>query len=298
MTVTIEDRFKLRRGTAANLATVNEVPLAGEIVYETDQGLVDGKYKIKIGDGVTHYDDLPYVSLGGGVENVVPGDGIAVDASDPKNPIVSSTLGSIALTGRVATYAALPSSGLASGDAYLVDADRLVYVWNGTAWPANGLGQSFGSSYLGRTVLASAATDIIVSGLDLDAAGGFTIQVALSVIASCDVSLYYNGDVTASHYWMQQITATGAAVGASRSNTGLVGGSSGAEGLTLDIPVKRDGLGRARAVSQCCRGVPASVLGQTYFHVWTTVANITQITLRCSIANGFAAGSSVRVLRY
>lgn len=62
MTVTILDRFRIRRGTAADLATVNEVPLADELVYESDQGLSDGKYKIKIGNGTTHYNDLPYLN--------------------------------------------------------------------------------------------------------------------------------------------------------------------------------------------------------------------------------------------
>lgn len=61
---TIQDRFRIRRGTAAALAAVNEVPLADEIVYESDQGTADGKYKIKIGDGVRHYNDLPYLALG------------------------------------------------------------------------------------------------------------------------------------------------------------------------------------------------------------------------------------------
>lgn len=53
-------RFRVRRGTAANLATVNEVPLLAELVFETDTR------KAKLGDGATAYNSLPYA-------NVVPG---------------------------------------------------------------------------------------------------------------------------------------------------------------------------------------------------------------------------------
>jgi hypothetical protein len=51
----------------------------------------------------------------------------------------------IALKGRVSTYSSLPTTGITSGDAYLVDADSLIYVWNGSAFPANGAGISVSS---------------------------------------------------------------------------------------------------------------------------------------------------------
>lgn len=72
MTVeTINYRFKVRGGTAANLATVNEIPLARELVFETDTG------KSKLGDGVTHWLDLDYIEAGSGpgggsVSSLVP----------------------------------------------------------------------------------------------------------------------------------------------------------------------------------------------------------------------------------
>lgn len=51
----------------------------------------------------------------------------------------------IAIAGSVATYAALPSN-LGPGDAgdgYLVEADGLLYIWDGAAFPANGNGVEF-----------------------------------------------------------------------------------------------------------------------------------------------------------
>lgn len=53
-------RFLVRGGTAADLAQVNEIPLARELIVETDAG------KIKLGNGITRYNDLPYLSTGGG----------------------------------------------------------------------------------------------------------------------------------------------------------------------------------------------------------------------------------------
>ncbi|ASK91042.1 hypothetical protein KWH04_01210 [Xanthomonas campestris pv. trichodesmae] len=49
-------RFLVRGGTAANLATVNEVPLVRELVIERDTR------KMKLGDGVTAYNALPYIT--------------------------------------------------------------------------------------------------------------------------------------------------------------------------------------------------------------------------------------------
>src|SRR5215831_9029883 len=46
----------------------------------------------------------------------------------------------ILLSGRVPTYSALPPGPHPAGTAYLVDADGLIYVWNGSAFPANGAG--------------------------------------------------------------------------------------------------------------------------------------------------------------
>lgn len=51
-------RIQLRRGTAAQWASANPVLLAGEEGLETDTG------KVKIGDGATAWNALPYVGVG------------------------------------------------------------------------------------------------------------------------------------------------------------------------------------------------------------------------------------------
>lgn len=83
-----------------------------------------------------------------GVQEPVAGTGVAVDLTNPRKPVISSTLGSIALSGRVADYASLPALGLASGDACFVESDGLIYIWDGSAFPAEGDGVSTtGSSF-------------------------------------------------------------------------------------------------------------------------------------------------------
>lgn len=50
-------KFQQRRGTYAALTAANELPLDGEIYIEENGGSV----RLKVGDGLTRYNDLPYV---------------------------------------------------------------------------------------------------------------------------------------------------------------------------------------------------------------------------------------------
>ncbi|MGH8032522.1 MAG: hypothetical protein ACREO8_09205 [Luteimonas sp.] len=76
-------RFLVRGGTAVNLATVNEVPLVRELVIERDTR------KMKLGDGVTAYNSLPYITTNASMIHTVsstPGAGLGFDGDYAINP--------------------------------------------------------------------------------------------------------------------------------------------------------------------------------------------------------------------
>lgn len=159
MAETIKYRFRCRRRTAANWTTINEILLAQEIGLESDTGLG------KVGDGVTPWNSLLYTIVGQvdlanladgkclawdsdnsrwyvadrGV-SYVPGSGINIDTSNPDAPVISSTLGSVAIDDAVDTYADLPNPPPTGQQTFLNLEDDLIYVWNGTQYPAEGEG--------------------------------------------------------------------------------------------------------------------------------------------------------------
>lgn len=162
----IKYRFRVRRRTAANWTSLNEVLLEGEFGLETDTG------KLKMGNGSAGWNARPYI----GSANYIAGNGIDIDFTDPDNPVISSNLAAISLSGRVANYAALPGGlgGGDAGDAYYVEADGLVYIWDGTAWPASGTGVRVSSAASGidaPPAVPTAWDDEFDFGSSMDTAG-------------------------------------------------------------------------------------------------------------------------------
>ena len=56
MATTLKTTFKFKRGQSTTWASLNPILAAGEPGYELDT------HKLKIGDGVTPYNDLPYMN--------------------------------------------------------------------------------------------------------------------------------------------------------------------------------------------------------------------------------------------
>lgn len=146
MSEVLKMRFLVRSRTAAEWTALNEVLLTStEGTGARELGMEEDTGKFKLGDGVTPWNDLPYstavgLPAGGLIGQVLTKQSSSDGDADWETPAASG----IFLKTRVATYAALPSSGNVDGDAILVDADQLVYVWGGSAWPAQGAGLSLG----------------------------------------------------------------------------------------------------------------------------------------------------------
>ena len=103
--------FKQRRGTAAALAAANEVPAAGQIYFETDTN------KIKVGNGTTAYNSLPYINPNL-VIGSVSGLQTALDgksATGHGHAIADTTGLQAALDGKAATSHSHDASAITSG---------------------------------------------------------------------------------------------------------------------------------------------------------------------------------------
>lgn len=153
-------RIQLRRGTAAQWTAANPVLASGEIGVETDTGYM------KVGNGTDLWTARPYqqgppgpsayqVALSQGFTGTAE-EWLASLKGEPGEPGQDGEDGApgapgprgegLHITGRVATYAQLPSSPSA-GVSIVVDADELLYVYDSfLGWPAEGQGIVLGAS--------------------------------------------------------------------------------------------------------------------------------------------------------
>lgn len=110
----------------------------------------EGKVKLKIGDGVNTYANLPFVggdidiaNVDTEIENYLT-DYYTKTETDNKIQSVISALGNVfVLKGKVTSVDALPSSNNKTGDIYLVGAESATafdeYYWTGTLWDYMGV---------------------------------------------------------------------------------------------------------------------------------------------------------------
>ena len=120
---------QIRRGTTTQWSQSTKILRAGELGIDTTLN------KLKIGNGTSLWNALPFIVKGDtGADSTVPGPQGPIGPQGPQGP---QGIG-VTLKGGVPLIANLPSTGNSLNDAYIVDADGDLYVWNGSSWYSAG----------------------------------------------------------------------------------------------------------------------------------------------------------------
>jgi Major tropism determinant N-terminal domain len=122
--------IQMRRGPAAEWTQHDPLLMQGELGVEVDT------HKWKVGDGLLQWSALPYVSGGPGPQGPqgAPGN------DGPQGPLgpVGPAGPAIRFRGTVATSSELPASGNQQGDAFIVQYDDSLWMWDGAQWVSGG----------------------------------------------------------------------------------------------------------------------------------------------------------------
>ena len=157
---------------------------------------------------------------------------------------------------------------------------------------SSGSAMSFVDEY---EVTGSAATDLPLTGLDLDADDCYYLQidvVSTTSGASYNMLLYLNGDTTSTNY-ERTLTTDGAS--ASAADNPIFGGFADGDLGRYDLWITRNPSGRIVASASGLRTNGAVLLTQSGGVIYDTSANLTSLTIHSDIASKFAIGTRARI---
>lgn len=217
-------KLQLRRGTASEWTSADPLLSEGELGLETDTG------KFKVGDGVNNWTELAYSS---GVQGPTGATGATGEAGaagavgatgatgatgeqgpsgDDGAPGADGSTGATGPTGAtgatgpqgtdihfigsVITVGSLPSSGNNNNDAYIVDEDGNLYVWDGSQWvdagqivgPQGPTGATGDTGATGPSGIVSVTGPITNTGTSTEAVIGFDYTTADSTYVKLTTS--------------------------------------------------------------------------------------------------------------
>ena len=166
--------------------------------------------------------------------------------------------------------------------------------------PGGGGGGGGGSgnvTYVAQGVVSgSAATTLTVSGLDLTTDQEYLVVIDMKNAAgsTSQMSLYYNGDTTDANYKRSY----GTNIGNGAENNARIGGFTASEIGYIEAKLRLDLNGRPALMFTGHRSTTTpTVLSQYQSTYWTTIANVTQLTLSSSVASGLAVGTKMTVYK-
>ena len=169
---------------------------------------------------------------------------------------------------------------------------------SGTTISSTGGVGGVGMSYVGSaTVTGAAATTLTISGLDLDTDHTYYCEVVgdNATASNANINLYYNSDTTVTNYNRQSLIANNTTVAGARANDGIAIPILANDNFTSRIWITGafDSDTRAELVSNY--GAGSGIIWRAFAHQWTSTANVTGITLSCSVANSLAVGTYIKV---
>ncbi len=153
-------------------------------------------------------------------------------------------------------------------------------------------------SYQGSaTVSGAAATDLTISGLDLDTYGiiYFEITADNGSGSTADISIYLNSDTTATNYYNERITSVAGTVGGTGGNNAIVSSPTTTQSFTLQAWMRRNFDGFVRTQFILTRGIASARTINYGWHLYETSTNVTGITVHSSVASALSIGSKIKV---
>lgn len=286
--------FQLRRDSAANWTTNNPILREGEVGYETDDlGTATPLYKV--GDGVTDWVTLPYITAGGAGDVVGPASSVAgnvavFDDTTGKLLADGGTLGTAAFVD--ATTADITDS---TDKRYVTDAE-LVVIGNTSGTNTGDQTNITGNA---ATVTTNAnLTGHVTSVGNAAVLGSFTVADLNTALSDGDISqvqvdIFTTSGTYTKPSWAKSIyvdvQAAGGGGGSGRKGapgTISVGGGGGASGgrsiftfeasnitSTVAVTVGAGGTGAAAQTGNSSNGGPGTKGGASTFGSYLLSAN-------------------------
>jgi hypothetical protein len=150
-----------------------------------------------------------------------------------------------------------------------------------------------------KVITGSAVDSVVFTGLDLDAAGTYKINVSIknATASECGYFMYYNGDHVPTNYYKQYFYSSGSADGSGRENNAEIVWTTGNNELISEIIIMRTPTGYVFATARTVYGAPSSISIHRISHSWVTASNVTQICVKSEIATGIGVGSKFILMK-
>lgn len=141
-------------------------------------------------------------------------------------------------------------------------------------------------------VAGAAATDLTITGLNLDADEMYCVVANLSGAAAgaATLNIFFNGDTTATNYERELNGTAG-------DNSAIGGLDNGAPGQWVGYLRRCPVTGRVIWTAQGGRIITTAAISYSSVVIWDTNANLTSLTFNSSVASQIAIGSKVRVFK-